>query len=99
MPTKLYTVEASRYFDRINGNTYHAVRITRHSDGAMLKAGPAYGYGDCYRQTALETMAAADWIPEAYKADPYRYERENDYPVIWTVSDGLKRDMVALVSS
>jgi len=97
-----FTANAARWFDKVNGNTYHSVRIIRHSDGAILCCQFQYGYGDQYRYTALDAMARAGWIPARYnEPQPHggtycmAYERENDYPILWNVSDGLKRDCVA----
>lgn len=93
---KLFTVVACRWFDSINGNTYHSVRCTRHSDGAVIVHAWTYGYDSAYEQTALKAMAEAGWLPKKYTSETvYAYDRENKYPIIWTVSDGLKRDMVA----
>lgn len=100
-----FNVQGARWFDRSGGNTYHAVLITRTSDGATLRCPLQYGYGDCYRQTALEAMAKAGWLPPEYSPerntnglDIYCYDRENGYPIEWIVTDGLKRDAVALGS-
>lgn len=102
MPKFLYMANAARWFDRVNGNTYHSVRITRNEDGATLVCPFQYGYGDHYRQTALDAMATNGWLPEKYQgrhangsSHAYAYEMENDYPIYWTVSDGSKRDCVA----
>lgn len=96
-----FIVNAARWFDRINGNTYHSVRVTRCEDGAQIAHELTYGYGDHYKQTALEAMAEAGWLPEKYRGRhtngsplSYTYERENDYPIAWEVTDGLKRDCV-----
>lgn len=104
-----YVVYGCRWFDRINGNTYHSVRVSRCADGAVLACPMTYGYGDHYRQTALLAMLKAGWFdnirrkPEGKPTkDVERYteeniwyfERENDYPISWNVSDGLKRDCV-----
>lgn len=92
---------AVRWFDRINGNTYHSVRITRCRDGKTIYCPFQYGYGDHYRQTALEEMARAKWLPKKYRGkresgafESYAYEMENGYPIQWTVYDGLKRECV-----
>lgn len=101
-----FTCHACRWFDNVNGNTYHSVRITRNRDSKVVVAPWQYGYGEHYRQTALEAMRKAGWLPRKYKdADAmmsvdnqcklYLYERENNYPIYWIVTDGLKRDMVA----
>ena len=104
-----FTVIARRWFDGINGNTYHSVRCIRHKDGAVIAAGFTYGYGEHYKQTALENMYNAGWF-KSYRQQkttkdgiPFRYtptslyllERENNYPILWQVSDGLKKDCVA----
>ena len=52
-------------------------------------------------------MAKAKWLPKKYKRcsdclssknevpNLYLYERENNYPIAWSVSDGLKKDCVS----
>ncbi|MCE5226665.1 MAG: hypothetical protein LLG05_12510 [Porphyromonadaceae bacterium] len=61
-----------------------------------------YGYGEHYRQTALQAMHAAKWIDNGVYTDDLNkgknvmlFERENDYPIMWNVTDGLKRDCIA----
>ncbi len=100
-----FIVNVSKWFDRINGNTYHSVRITRCRDGQVigsLHPPYEYGYGEQYRDTALDAMEHEKWIPPKYRGRRENgsrlstlYERENGYPIVWQVSDGLKRDMVA----
>lgn len=94
---KLFTVEALRWFERRNGNTYHACLVTRHQDGAQLKCPFTYGYGRQYEQTALEAMLKAEWIPARYTDQLWMYERENEYPIIWIMRDAsTKRDLIEL---
>lgn len=91
-----FVCKAVRWFDRVNGNTYHSVRITRTSDKAILGHEWTYGYGDAYKQTALKTMDKFGWLPKEYSGDKsWLFERENGYPIEWVVMDGLKRDMIA----
>ncbi len=91
-----FTVIAKKWFDKVNGNTYHSVRCTRHKDNAVVVGQFQYGYGEHYKQTALAEMGEAGWLPRKYDIDnAYIYERENNYPILWTVSEGLKRDCVA----
>jgi len=94
---KLFTVIASRWFDSVNGNTYHSVHCVRHSDGAIIGSGKTlvYGYDRQYEVTALKLMHNAGWIVVTENQPAHTYERNNDYPVVWSVSDGLKRDAVA----
>jgi hypothetical protein len=90
-----YVAKAVRWFDKANGNTYHSVRITRTEDKAVIVHPMTYGYGDSYKQTALEVMFKAGWIPNNYAKYVYAFERENEYPIEWIVTDGLKRDCIA----
>ena len=99
-----FVVTAARWFDRANGNTYHSARAVRMSDGAVLLCPLQYGYGDQYRHTALVAMADAKWLPVKYRgrhdngaALAMSYEMDNNHPIVWNVTDGRKRDAVALV--
>ena len=101
---KKFTCEAVLWFDKVNGNTYHSCRITRHKDGKVITVPFQYGYGEHYKTTAIEAMFEAHWLPKKYhnnqlpsgaKGNLYLYERENDYPIIWISYHGLKRDCVA----
>ncbi len=113
MESKIHFVcNAVKWFDKVNGNTYHSVRITRISDGKVICHEWTYGYNEHYRQTALQTMFKAGWLDNYLrKHEPIKnlkpeerhytennlsmFERENNYPIMWNVSEGLKRDMVA----
>ena len=91
-----FTCKAVKWLDKVNGNTYHSVRITRHKDGKILVGQFQYGYGEQYRYTALEAMFKSNWLPKKYnKENIYLYERENKYPILWDCSKGLKRDCIA----
>ena len=89
-----YIAVAVKWWDKLNGNTYHSVRITRVRDGKELICPFTYGYDDHYRQTALAAMVNAKWIPTRYKDTGCRYEKENNYPIHWVESWGLKRECV-----
>jgi hypothetical protein len=62
-----------------------------------------YGYGDQYRQTALEAMAKAKWLPAKYRGRSektgcyyaYLYESENNYPIYWNECFGTKKECIA----
>lgn len=99
---KRFTVIVKKWFDKVNGNTYHSVRCIRHKDNAVVVGSFRYGYSEHYKQTTLEVMFDAGWLPKKYHLDwstgnvcIFDYERLNDYPILWTVSEGLKRDCVA----
>jgi hypothetical protein len=97
-----FIITAVRWFDKVNGNTYHSCWIERVRDGACLATGMHYGYDEQYKQTALARMLAEKWIPAKYghrhengSTDLYRYERDNNYPIHWSVRAGLKRECLA----
>jgi hypothetical protein len=97
MKTKVKFIgNAVKWFDRVNGNTYHSVRITRVRDGKTIAAPMQYGYGDHYRQSALEAMGKAKWLPVAYRgSECCMYERDNNYPIVWNVSEATKRECIS----
>ena len=91
----LFTVTAVRWFDSHPGNTYHSVRIIRHSDGAELAHELTYGYNRHYEQTALKLMLDNGWLAKRYDKSNYlRYNRENGYCIEYVVSDGTKKDCI-----
>lgn len=94
-----FLVHGAKWFDRVNGNTYHSVAIKRVRDGKILRVPMQYGYGDQYKYTAFEAMLKAGWIPKKDNTgrdmSPNTYQYENNYPIEWMVTDGLKRDCIA----
>jgi hypothetical protein len=91
-----YVANAVKWFDKVNGNTYHSVRITRCKDGKIITAPYQYGYGDQYRQTAFEIMSKEKWLPVKYRdKNAWSYERENNYPILWNEKYGLKKECIA----
>jgi len=91
-----FVANVVRWFDKVNGNTYHSVNITRCADGAVIACPIQYGYGDQYRYTALVAMNEAGWLGAGFDTrDVFVFGRENNYPILWNVSDGRKRDCVA----
>lgn len=97
-----FVANAVKWWDKVNGNTYHSVAVTRCRDGKTLYCPFQYGYGDQYRYTALEAMLKAKWIPARYgERHPSgstavgNYERENGYPIMWNETHGTKRECVA----
>ena len=56
MKMKVY-ITAAKWFDKINGNTYHNAKITL-SDGTSFYSGFQYGYGSQYRESAKQKLKA-----------------------------------------
>lgn len=54
-------VEGRRWFDQVNGNTYHSARVTL--DGVLQIAVPfQYGYDEQYLQSALEALDEIGYV-------------------------------------
>lgn len=66
MQTIKFVCNAVLWFDKINGNTYHSVRITRIKDNKIICGKFTYGYSESYKQTALLTMIENKWLPKKY---------------------------------
>ena len=83
-----YTGIAKKWFDKVNGNTYHSVRITRNKDNSVVKA-KAYGYDNQYKYTGILAMDKAGWNLKGIKG-------VNDSAIAWhDMGYVLKRDMIA----
>ena len=49
-----YIIEGTRWFDKVNGNTYHKVYITDAKTNNLIYGSQlTYGYDDQYKQTAF----------------------------------------------
>ena len=51
----LFTMVGRRWFDKVNGNTYHSVEVYVNNK-FIAKEGFAYGYEDHYRQTGFDLL-------------------------------------------
>ena len=73
-----FIATAVKWFDKVNGNTYHSVQITRIDTGKTIYCPFQYGYENQYRNTALQAMSENNWIPERYKGNLWEYEKEKE---------------------
>ena len=62
-----YVIHAKKWFDKVNGNTYHSVRVLDTVRQLQLKVPFRYGYGEHYRTTAQQEMIKRGWIKEEFK--------------------------------
>ena len=72
--TKPRTIHVSgrRWFERVNGNTYHTARVW--VDGKEVEAVPfQYGYGDQYLQSAYEGLMESGTLPKLTYPNGIRY--------------------------
>lgn len=54
--TMTFTIIGRRWFERVNGNTYHSVEVYK-GDKLIERVPFQYGYGDGYMQTAGDIIA------------------------------------------
>lgn len=75
--TKLqYIVEGRRWFDKVNGNTYHSVVVTDADTGKIVAEQPfEYGYDDQYKETAMKLLVSTGRLSKE-DADNLRGQHE-----------------------
>ena len=61
-----YLIQGLRWFDKINGNTYHTVIITDLINNELIHKSDClvYGYDDQYRQTAYDILIKKGLVNE-----------------------------------
>ena len=91
-------VEGRKWFDKINGNTYHSanVIVTMDRDVKVLKVPYQYGYGDQYLQSAFDELEKAGFLKlERYKSGasepPWRWAEEHGVTLIYSAVDVAKK--------
>ena len=83
-----------RWFDRVNGNTYHSVEV--YVDHKFLdRTDFAYGYDDGYRQTGFELLQKHGiYKPDAVYHDMELDKRDFRDAFVFIVTDvGRKKDL------
>ena len=82
-----------RWFDRINGNTYHTAEVIVN-DKVIGKSRMTYGYEEQYIQTGKEILLEHFELPKGMKeSSPLWQLREYGVEFRKRVTDGLKRDL------
>ena len=93
-------IDAMEWFDKVNGNSYCAVRV--YVDGVEVNGRVefGYGYGDAYQQYALELLADLGYVSSDKSsfgglATSWREVRdETGVAVHPSITRGLKREVV-----
>lgn len=81
-----------KWFDKINGNTYHSVTMT--VGGVSVYIPMHYGYGDQWRQTAVDWLVSNDILePRKYEGGATKYRELYDMITWGDAPEGLKRDL------
>lgn len=66
-----YVVLGGKWFDKVNGNTYHNAKIVDTETGHIFYSGLRYGYGNAYLDSAAEAI-------KDYEMDIYLYHNNED---------------------
>ena len=87
------TVIGRRWFDRVNGNTYHTAEV--EVNGKSIGKSPmTYGYDDYYLETGKGILLEQYDFPRGMtERSPMWQLRDNGVTFSKYVSDGLKRDL------
>lgn len=79
-------VVGRRWFDKVNGNTYHSAEIYVNND-FVHKIDYAYGYGDQYMWNGFLWLKENNFLDYDCKTVPTRYCREKGIKFNYTVAD------------
>jgi len=81
-----YTLHGRRWFDRINGNTYHTVECFKGSE-FLFKTPMIYGYGDHYRYTGISELMKRGEISASINNPAWHYKDQ----ILFIVSDVTRK--------
>ena len=82
-----YVCNVFKWFDKINGNTYHAVNLYDLNNNLIVSSGLCYGYGEQYNQTLKKHLIDLNLYVEKPLTD-YIFFNINE--------NSLKRDLKKL---
>ena len=90
-----YLIKGKKWFDKINGNTYHTVQITKITpkENKIIYESPyiCYGYGEQWKQTAYDELIK---LKEVKKEDRYNHAK-NLKRFIYSIEENcLKRELM-----
>ena len=83
--TNKYIINARKWFEKVNGNTYHTIQIIDINKNEVLHESEhiIYGYGEQYRQTAYSKLKELKKVKEE---DKHNHEKNNKR-FFWNVCD------------
>jgi hypothetical protein len=87
-----YVIHAKKWFDQVNGNTYHAIRVLDTKKHKLISSDFCYGYGDQFMETARTTMIKRGWLNSENKR--FSIENYNQLHII-VENDCKKKEVIA----
>lgn len=89
-----YIVEGLKWFDKANGNTYHAVNITNAETNKLIfSSGLTYGYDDQWKHTAIDGLISLGLFKEE---DRFNHELIRTLIYFNVNENCLKRDLIKI---
>ena len=90
-----YLIEGFEWFDKINGNSYHTIRITNLKNNEVIYKSEniVYGYGDQYQHTAYKELIGLSLVK---KEDEYNHELNHKRFINRKIENCLKREILNL---
>lgn len=86
-----YLIEGFKWFDKINGNSYFSVDITRLKNNKLIiSTGICYGYGDQYIQKGYTELVKLGLCKEK---DRFNHDLNNKRFIYREIKNCLKRDL------
>jgi len=77
-----FQIIARRWFDKVNGNTYHSVAV--YANNSLVGECPfEYGYGDGYLQTAAKILLKAGYFHGKGKPGHKYYDEYSEFQTYW----------------
>ena len=89
---KLIQIIGKRWFDKVNGNTYHSTRVYVNNK-ELAYSGMTYGYDDQYLQTGKELLIKHKVFRVKDSYELTQMMRRHRKHFLISVSDGLKREL------
>jgi len=88
-----YLIEGFEWFDKINGNSYHTIRITDLNKNEVIYKSDniVYGYGNQYEHTAYKKLIGLGLVK---KEDEYNHELNHKRFIFRKQDNMLKRDIL-----
>lgn len=80
-----YIANVYKWFDKINGNTYHSINLYDLNNNLVLSTGLCYGYGEHYLQTLKQHLIKLNLYEENKPLKEYIFFNINE--------NCLKRDL------
>ena len=90
--TDKYIIHGYRWFDKINGNTYHTVTIDRVRDHKRIYESEfiVYGYDEQYKQTAYDELIKLELVKEE---DRFNHTLNRDRFFYYVTDVNRKKDL------